>query len=277
MQVHSIISNTISEEILASGHLSIRFMADGFSLLLEDRNYAPVVLNRFTAESPLLTRKSYLLSCEDWLQRHTLLENFLGEITLVVDALPTTLVPDSLFSEKDKLLYLEPVTTLHAGEQVEFTTIRNRPFNIVYAIPADFLLLSEKFSGSVRIKSPMEVLFSVADQVNAADHQRGFALVEVQHGYMGILMIRNDELMIANHQQLGKQGELVYHTLNTIQQMEFDRMSRPLYYSGIPGDKELGMLRKYVREVNTLPYHIKEIERSAICEHILLAEATRCE
>jgi len=275
MQIHSIISNTISEDILATGHLSIRFMADGFSLLLEDRNFLPVVLIRATGDSPM-TRKSHLQACEDWLQRQTLLEGFLGEITMVIDALPTTLVPEALFSEKDRLLYLEPVTRLHAGEQVEFTAISNRPFLLVYAVPVDYLLLAEKLAGSVRIKSSLEVLFSVADQVNAADHQRGFALVEAQPGYMGILMIRNDELMIANNQQLGKQGELVYHTLNTIQQVEFDRVSRPVYHVGLSGDEELGMLRKYVRHLQPLPYHIGEIDKSAISEHIILAEATRC-
>jgi hypothetical protein len=113
--------------------------------------------------------------------------------------------------------------------------------------------------------------------VNAADHQRGFALLEVQSGYMAILVIRNDELVIANHQQIGKPGEQVYHTLNTIQQLEFSRTSRPLYYAGISSDEELGILRKYIRTIYALPYHISQIDKSAISEHVLLAEATRCE
>lgn len=276
MQVHSIISNTISEEILSSGHLSIRFMADGFSLLLEDRNYKPVVLNRFTGEPPM-THKIHLTECEEWLQRQTLLENFHGEITIVADVIPTTLVPESLFSEKDKFLYMEPVTRLHPGEKVAFNTIKNRPLVIVYAVPVDYLLLAEKFAGNVRIKSSLEVLFSVSDQVNAADHQRGFALLEVQQGFMGILMIRNDALVIASHQELGKKNELVYHTLNTIQQLGFDREDRPLFFAGTPGDPELEQLRKYVRNIKPLPYFISEIDKSAINEHVLLAEATRCE
>lgn len=251
-------------------------MADGFSLLLEDRNYKPVVLNRFTGESPM-THKTHLMTCEEWLQRHTLLENFQGEITLMADVIPTTLVPDSLFSEKDKFLYLEPVTRLHPGEKVDFNKIKSRPFVIVYAVPVDYLLLAEKFTGQVRIKSSLEVLFSLSDQVNAADHQRGFALLDAQDGYMGILMIRNDELMIASHQQIGNKEELVYHTLNTIQQAGFDRAERPLFYAGIPGDSALQQLGKYVRHINPLPYHISEIDKSAIGEHILLAEATRCE
>jgi hypothetical protein len=276
MQVHSIISNTISEEILDSGHLSIRFMADGFSLLLENRNYQPVVLNKFTADTPI-SLKSHLLTCEDWLERHTLLEKFTGEVTLIVDSIPATLVPEELFSEKDKYLYLEPVAQVHPGEKVDFKPLKNRPFIMVYAIPVDILLLAEKIAGEVRIKSPLEILFSVSDQVNAADHQRGFALLEAQQGYMGVLMIKNDELMIANHQQLGKPDELVYHTLNTIQQLEFDRKTRPFYFAGVPGDEELAMLGKYIREIDPLPYHISEIDSSAIIEHVLLAEATRCE
>ncbi len=276
MQVHSIIANTISEEILRSGHLSIRFMADGFSLLLEDRSFNPVVLNRFTEETAR-TMKSHVQECKDWLQRHTLLEKFSGEVTIVNDFIPSTLVPDPLFNEKSDFMYLEPVTQLRAGEKVMHIKVKNRPFTIVYAVQNELGDLIRDFNAHVRVKPPIEILLSVADQVNASDHQRGFAIAEVQQGFLGILVIREDQLVLLNNIRINSNNELVYHILNTLQQVRFDRRSRPLFLAGASIDEEMSDLTKYIRHIAQLPYHINDIEKSSIPDHILLAEASRCE
>jgi len=276
MQVHSVISNTISEEILRTGHLSIRFMVDGFSLLLEDRSFNPVLLNRFTQESPM-TLKSHLLECKDWLERHTLISAFTGEVTILDDSIPSTLVPDELFSDHNAFLFLEPVTSLRAGEKVFHKDIRNRPFTLVYAVQNDLRDLAALFAGIARIKPSLEILLSVADQVNASDHQRGFALAEVQNGFFGILIIKDDELVILNSFHINQSDEMVYHTLNTMQQLEFDRNSRPLFLGGPEMNTQIDELGKYIRSIQPLPYHINDLDGSSVQEHILLAEATRCE
>ena len=133
----------------------------------------------------------------------------------------------------------------------------------------------EKANGNVRVIPDMEVLLSVADQVNASDHQRGFATVEMQPGYMAILFIRSDSVVIANHMQIKQPEEVVYHVLNTLERVGFDRRKMPLFHAGYSFDEELKTLRKYIRNILPLPYHILDVEKSAIAEHIILAEATR--
>ncbi|MEX0987003.1 MAG: DUF3822 family protein [Bacteroidales bacterium] len=276
MQVQSIISKSISEEILSTGHLSIRFMSDGFSLLLEDTNYNPVVLNRFFQESSI-TQKSHVLACEDWLNRHTLFDGFKGEVSFVIDKLPTAMVPSDLFSKKDSSLYLEPETQLHTSNTITHKTLKDRPLVMVFPVPEIFSALAGKFTGVTRIMSTVEVLISMADQVNAADHQRGFTLVDLQNQFLGILMIRDDKIQLANQCVLKKSDDLVYHTLNSIKQLDFNRKKAPIYYTGVPGDDSLKVLRKYIRHVKPLFYHIIDLEKSHISEHVVLAEATKCE
>ncbi len=275
MQVHSIISNTISEEILSSGHLSIRFMTDGFSLLIQDKEFRPVVLNRFHGDADI-SLNSYVLSCSDWLERHTLLDGFKGEISIVIDLAPETLVPESLFSEKNASAYLAPVCQLKPGDSVRFRQIRNRPFYIVFAVPHVIVEFARHFSNVPRILTSTEVSLSVADQVNAADHQRGFAMIETQNCFINILLIRDDQLVLSNHLRLKNQEELVYHTLNTLQQMEFDRKNSPLFFTGCCNENEIKTLSRYIRNIKALSYHILDIEKSSIPEHVILAEASRC-
>lgn len=275
MKVHSIISKTISEEILRRGHLSIRFMADGFSLLLEDKNYHPVVLNKFFNEGSM-SLKSQVIACEDWLKRHTLLDDFSGEVSIIHDSSPAVFVPESLFSEKDALLYLDPVESIPTHEYVRYKEIKDRPVVLVYSVPGLITSLAEKFSGPARIVPAPEVMLSMAEQVNAADHQRGFMLIEAQKGFLNLLIIKEDGIVLSNPLALSGSGDLVYHTLNAIQQFGFDRKNRPLFYAGLLSDEEMTSLQKYIRTLAPLAYHIFDIDKSSISEHILLAEATRC-
>jgi hypothetical protein len=276
MKVHSIISNTISEDILATGHLSIRFMPDGFSLLLENRNFEPVILNKFSEPSGI-SLKSQILACEDWLSRHTLIDEFNGEISLVIDAVSATLVPKDLFSEEAPSVYLAPSAKLQSTDMVRHKQLKNRSAVLVYSLPAIITLLAEKFSGQVRIMSPTEVLISMAEQINAADHHRGFILAEIQKGILSLLIIQKDQFVLANQFRLKTQDNLVYHTLNVIQQLGFDRKKRPLFLAGQDFPEELKILRKYVHDVRLMPYHIRGIDKTFISEHMLLAEASKCE
>ncbi len=276
MKVHSIISNTISEDILATGHLSIRFLPDGFTLLLENQHYQPVILNRFSEPSGI-SIKGQVMACEDWLSRHTLIDGFSGEVSLVVDAVPATLVPTDLFSEEDPSIYLAPGTALHATDVVRYKHLKNRSAVLVFALPAIISLLAEKFSGQVRTLSPTEVLISMAEQVNAADHHRGFMLTEIQQGVLTVLIIREDQFVLANQFNLKKQIDHIYHSLNAIQQLSFDREHRPLFYAGKTDSDALNILKKYIKDVRPMPYHIKGVDKSFIAEHMLLAEASKCE
>lgn len=275
MKVHSIISNTISEEILLTGHLSIRFLADGFSLLLEDKNYRPVILNRFTDDSSP-TKTSLVNSCFDWLNRHTLVENFAGEVTLVTDTLSTTLVPKDIFSKENARVYLEAV---HPGpiHSVEYKKIKKRPFLIVYAVSKPYQSLAESFQNEAKIISGAEVMISMADQINASDHQRGFALIEVQDQILNILYIKKDRVELSNQLKINKAEDLLYYTLNTLQHLNFNQKKTALYYSGSIEKDILEKLRKYIRNMNPLSYFIQDIDSTSIPEHILLAEATKCE
>jgi hypothetical protein len=275
MKVQSIISNTISEEALQKGHLSIRFMADGFSLLLEDGLYNPLVLIKHIAD-PGISLNSHILSCKDWMDRQTLLDGFIGEVTIVLDLIPCTIVPENLFSEKDAALYLESIAALKSSDFLKYKAVKNRPFIIVYSIPSQVMNLSDLFSGNVRIVSTNDVMLSVVDHIDADKHQRGFTLIDLHERFLGILSIRKDEVEILNQLDINNKEEAIYYTLNSLEKINFDRTKDPLYFTGVDGE-EIKSLRKYIKNVIPLPYFIPKIKKSLVLEHVVLAEASKCE
>ncbi|MFC2090474.1 DUF3822 family protein [Bacteroidota bacterium] len=275
MKIHSIIANTISEEILQTGHLSIRLLADGFSLLLEDKSYKPVVLLKATSDQTVSLTASQA-ACEDWLNRHTLLEHFSGECTILPGSQCETIVPEEIFSVEDSVHYISSVSEINPSDSVLHKLVPNRPFVIVYAVRETVKNFSEKFHGNCRIISDTEVLISVADQVNAADHQRGFVLMEVQHKALSIILIKNDFVQLINHLDIKDEGDLVYHILNILKQMDFDRKSAPLYFAGKLPVETAATLNRYIKNIHPLAYVIQDIDKTSILENILIAEATKC-
>ena len=278
MQVHSIISNTISEEVLQSGHLSIRLRTDGFSLLLEDANYKPVILNNFSND-PYLSLAGHLQACEDWLNKHTLLDEFEGETTIVVETQAATIIPKKLFSKDHKAYYLEQTNTISSSETILHRKIKNRPFVLVFAVNKLIREFLHKFNSKVRIMHPAECLLSAADQIDASIHQRGFVLIETQVSMLEILVIRNDELVISNRHKLKSKDEIVYHTINTMKQFELDRKLVPVYVTGryTPDHETIQLLGKYIKKIEVLPYFIRDIKKDVIHESIILSEASKCE
>lgn len=278
MQVHSIISKTIPEEVLHGGHLSIRFLTDGFSLLLEDQQYTPLILNRFSNETPL-SLNHYLQHCAEWLRTHSLLESFNGEASVVFGGAPAIFVPDELFSEDHAGFLLKQTNRLDAGDVTLHRKIIKRPFYSIFAVPGSLAEFSERFGGQARIIHVSEGLLSVADQVNASDHQRGFMLIETQPGALEILVVRDDRIILNNRYRLRSIEDVVYHTLNNFQQLDYDRKSIPVFHTGTleTNTEALEQLGKYLRNVLPLPYVIREIDKASIPGNAILAEATRCE
>ena len=278
MQVHSIISNTISEEVLQSGHLSIRLRTDGFSLLLEDANYKPVILNNFSND-PHLSLAGHLQACEEWLNKHTLMDEFSGETTIVIETHAATTIPKKLFSREYKSYYLEQTNSISPNETIRYKKIRNRPFVLLFAVNNMIMEFSNKFSSTVRIMHPAECLLSAADQIDASIHQRGFVLIETQESMLEILVIQNDELVISNRYKLKSTDEIVYHTINTMKQFNLERKSIPVYVAGkySPDHETIQLLGKYIKNIEALPYFIRDIEKDAIQESIILSEASKCE
>ena len=95
MQVDSIISNTISQDIRLKGHQSIRFAPDGFSVLISDASYKPVFLKQYTYDASVLTINT-LSECARVLDEQQLLD-FEGETVFIVDSPAVTLVPTQFY------------------------------------------------------------------------------------------------------------------------------------------------------------------------------------
>ena len=276
MQVHSIISDTITPEIRLKGHQSIRFAPDGFSVLVSNASYRPYFLNSYlypdAVSLHLLPRE-----CERILSEMDLI-SFEGETVFIVDSQAVTLVPEKLFEETLAGEMLRRACAFPGTDRVCSRLLKDRPLVLVYAVPEEIALLGSSFHAEVKILHTLECLISLSDQVRASDHQRGVILAEIQPYTMDILVIMGDGIRLTNHYPLKDPSDFIYHTLNTMRQLDLDREKIPVYLSGIiHREHELfGLLGKYVRNVNTTPYFLEELSRTDTLRAMILSEGSKC-
>ncbi|MFO7669611.1 MAG: DUF3822 family protein [Bacteroidales bacterium] len=276
MQVEGIISNSITQEIRLKGHQAIRFSADGFSILISDASYKPVYLKQFYYDSSVPASK-FPAECARILEDQHLLD-FKGETVFILDSLSSTVVPEQLFNPSDSRSMLEKTAEVAETDIVAHRYIRDRDLNILYTITPDLENLKEKISGRVQILHASECLLSLSDQVQASDHQRGFILLEVQKYTLEILIIQKDRVTLMNHYILKDPSDFIYHTLNTLKQLDLDRESIPVYLSGMihPEHELFGLLGKYIRHIKTTPYYLEELSRTQMLRFMILSEGSKC-
>ena len=276
MQVEGIISNPITKDIRLKGHQAIRFSSDGFSVLVSDASYKPVFLKQYYYD-PSVPASIFPAECGRILNENLLLD-FQGETVFILDSQSATLIPRQLFDESDSREMLANAAVLQEDDIVLHRHIRDRDLNILFAVSPELENLKAKISGRVQILHSSECLLSLSDQVQASDHQRGFILLEIQKHSLEILVIRKDKVSLMNNYALKDTSDFIYHTLNTVKQLNLDRETIPVYLSGmVHSEHELfGLLGKYIRQVKTTPYYLEELSRTQMLRYMVLSEGSKC-
>jgi hypothetical protein len=276
MQVDSIISNTISQDIRLKGHQSIRFAPDGFSVLISDASYTPVYLKRYTYPETVPQAELYA-ECARILDESALL-SFEGETVLILDSQSVTLVPNHFYMQERSREMLEKVCPLETSDRITDRIVKNRTGHLLYGISQKIDKLASRFIGEVKILHTSECLISLSDQVKSSDHQRGVVMAEVQENTLDILVIKEDQIRLLNRYTLNDPSDFIYHVLNTMKQLELDRESIPVYLSGMIHDEHelYGLLGKYVRNVVNTPYYLEELARENILRFMILSEGSKC-
>lgn len=219
----------------------------------------------------------YPAECARVLEELELL-NFEGETVIIVDSLAATLVPAQFFHEDQARSLLEKSSSLSESDLVYNRFIRNRNLYILFSVSAEIEELLRQMKGNCRVIHTSECLVSLSDQVQASDHQRGTLLAEVQPYTLDLLVIQEDGIRLLNRYALKESSDFIYHTLNTMKQLELDRETIPVYLSGIVhGEHELfGLLGKYIRQVKTTPYYLEALSRVNMLRYMILSEGSKC-
>ncbi len=166
MQKNRVITNNISEEDLLKGHLSIRFLPDGFSFLLTNQQYDPLLLYHYTG-----TGSASPSICHDELNEYGLNDRFSGESTIITGSLSATLIPEALFDPDKSVQILDFTNHTPANETILAKKIHGRPWYIVFALAPQAEKFAGDFKSKPRILHAATSIISLSDQISASDRK----------------------------------------------------------------------------------------------------------
>jgi hypothetical protein len=276
MQVESVISDSITQDIRLKGHQSIRFAPDGFSVLISDSSFIPVMLRQYKFENPIPVEE-LVAECGRILDETELL-TFEGQTVLITDSMAATLLPRRFFNVDRNREILEKICALGKSDRVFDRSVPNRDCHLVYAVNDKVIGLGNRFAGHVKTVHTSECLLSLSDHVKTSDPHRGVLMAEVQTHTLDIMVIAKDRIQLLNRYSLNDPSDFVYHILNTMRQLDLNPEFIPVYLSGVIHEEhELrGLLLKYIRKVISTPYHMEHLNKEQTLRYLILSEGSKC-
>ena len=276
MQIERVISNSITQDIRLKGHQTIRFVPDGFSILISDASFKPVSLTQHSFKYAL-PMEELVTECSRTLDEAGLL-SFEGETVIISDSMAATVLPNQFFNVDKNREILEKICSLEKSDRVFDRPLSNMNSHLVYAVNDKVIGMGNRLAGYVKTLHASECLLSLSDHAKVSDRQRGLVMAEVQHYTLDILVIAEDRIRLLNRYRLQDPSDFIYHTLNTMRQLDLDPESIPVYLSGIIHDEhELrGLLQKYIRNVVNTPYFLEQLTGEQTLRHMILSEGSKC-
>jgi hypothetical protein len=230
--------------------LSIQVSLDGFSFTAFDTLNNKVVAFKTT---PLKISSELLLvrHLKDWLESEGVLKKRFKNVRIFVETNLFTLIPDE-FSE-DKLT--ENLNSLifnpDAGVELTKNNVEALNARLIFPVHAYLTeLLSQFFNGNIEILHPLSLLLSNPPK----SEKRNCAIIIISRKYFYLIIYRNGNFQMANSFQILHKTDLVYHVLNTFQQLETSRNETELFVCGsmIKNTETEDFLKPYFNHISKL-------------------------
>lgn len=230
--------------------LSIQVSLDGFSFLIVHSSEKKVIAYKNT---PLKISNKNLLArrLKEWLEAENIFKNPFNSVFAFIFTENFTLVPTEYSGDNQ----IENLTTHLFQHDLNNKLIENKiddlNAKLVFMLPIEVMnVLHLQFNNNVRIIHPVTNLLKYPVE----SKKRNSAVILTTKKYFYLIITRNTRLTLANSFQAEHLNDLVYHVLNTFQQLEIARSETDLYVSGLRNDNSEieDLLKLYFENISNL-------------------------
>ena len=230
--------------------LSIQVSLDGFSFLIVHSSEKKVIAYKNT---PLKISNKNLLArrLKEWLEAENIFKNPFNSVFAFFFTENFTLVPAEYSGDNQ----IENLTTHLFQHDLNNKLIENKiddlNAKLVFMLPTEVMnVLHLQFNNNVKIIHPVTNLLKYPVE----SKKRNSAVILTTKKYFYLIITRNTRLILANSFQAEHLNDLVYHVLNTFQQLEIARSETDLYVSGLRNDNSEieDLLKLYFENISNL-------------------------
>lgn len=250
------IEDTFNKKNTPIHELSILLGMDSFVYMITDGQQQLQVLSQFpySENSPYQAQRHPLTGFENYLDKHHLLKSRFRNIKLGIHSPLFTIVPERLYSEKDKKNML-----LHLSDQTEHFEVRSDKLGalnsrMIYSIqPAVSDLIKRHFS-SARIFNMSTSMILAVHQLASREKEGHQLYFHVDGHYLRTYLFEGKNLLAATQNDYQTSQDLVYFVMLVFEQFGLSPMTQPIHVCGnLHEDSDhYQQLMRYVRHIHYL-------------------------
>ncbi len=243
---------TLNKEAQEKYVLSIQFALDGFSLLFLDAER-----KKFTGLEgySLKNAESDIRFCkilDSFIEQNAWLKGPFKDVFVLYESAKSTLVPEPLFDETEKSLFLKFNHTASSYEQVISNYLKNTGAYQVFTMPDCLKFRIDKTFKKKRIlhhSVPLIESLSIQHKNQRTDNT---IFLHFRKQYVDIVIFNNEGLLYYNAFYTPGEEDALYYLLFVMEQLRFNPEETELMLTGNvqKQSRQYELLRSYVRYIS---------------------------
>lgn len=251
------IEDTFDKKNTPTYELSILLGMDSFVYMITDGQQKLQVLSQFPfrdQQHPYDSRHYPLESLDTYLNKHALLKSRFRNIKLGIHSPLFTIVPERLYSEKDKkslLAHLSETANLFEVRTDQLSSLHSR---MVYSLDRQLSDLIKRHFSSARIFNMNTAMLLATYPLAAREKEGRQFYVHADEHYLRIFLFEGKNLLAATQNPYQAPQDFVYYILLTFEQFRLSPLEQPVYVCGRihQGADLYEQLARYVQHIHYL-------------------------
>ena len=231
--------------------LSIQLSLDGFSFCIFNEAQNKFLSIESIAIQNVKNLDNFCILFEGFFQKHQWLNISYKRVNILFESSKTTLIPSSLYDEKEKENYTKLNFTFSADQEIRTDKLVNVDAYKLYVVPKQLTDLLNKLFPDHHLYSHAGVLIEslLILNKNLPAHKRCY--VNARNSYLDIIIIEGRKLLYYNAFNYKTKEDFIYYLIFVLDQLKLNPEEIELVLSGLidKNSKLFEMVYKYVRNI----------------------------
>lgn len=272
------------EDYTRNYHLTIRVSPDGFSFVvfsLDKNRYLGLEtfqIKRIDQQAKLAAALDELCILRQWITYP------FHSVVVIVDNTFNTLIPVSLYEEKEKGVYLAFNQEFQDNSRIQSDLLKAAEAYNLYYLPNPLVEKVKDIWANARIVHLQSVLVESLLITRRNQQSDQTAFIHLRHDNFDLIVLKNDKLLFINNFRFNTPEDFIYFVLFSFDQLRLNPETVQVVLSGIieKGSKTYDILFQYVRNIRfaernpTFEYSYI-LEDIPVHQHFIIYNALQCE
>ncbi len=272
------------EDYTRNYHLTIRVSPDGFSFVvfsLDKNRYLGLEtfqIKRIDQQAKLAAALDELCILRQWITYP------FHSVVVIVDNTFNTLIPVSLYEEKEKGVYLAFNQEFQDNSRIQSDLLKAAEAYNLYYLPNPLVEKVKDIWANARIVHLQSVLVESLLITHRNQQSDQTAFIHLRHDNFDLIVLKNDKLLFINNFRFNTPEDFIYFVLFSFDQLRLNPETVQVVLSGIieKGSKNYDILFQYVRNIRfaernpTFEYSYI-LEDIPVHQHFIIYNALQCE